>query len=214
MIDTQALFPQLHGGEIYDPGDEAMIQAQLECQQLLYQYNATRPDQGPLRRQLLEQMLAEAGENCWVEPPMHANWGGRHVHLGKHVYANFNLTLVDDTHITIGDYTMIGPNVVIATGGHTVLPSLRQEGYQYNAPVHIGKNCWLGAGVIVLPGVTIGDGTVVGAGSVVTHDLPAGVVAVGSPCRVLRPVNDHDRAYYWKDRPVPPEAWQTPTVID
>ena len=128
----------------------------------------------------------------------------RHVHFGKRVYANFNLTLVDDTHIYVGDYTMIAPNVILATAGHPLLGALRERNYQYNMPVRIGRNCWLGAGVIVLPGVTIGDNTVVGAGSVVTKDLPSNVLAVGTPCRVVRPIGDHDRAYYFKDRPIDP----------
>ena len=95
---------------------------------------------------------------------------------------------------------MFGPNVTVATAGHPILPRLRQEGYQYNAPVHIGKNCWLGAGVIIVPGITIGDNVVVGAGSVVTKDLPSNVVAVGNPCKILREVNEHDQEYYFKNR--------------
>ena len=133
------------------------------------------------------------------------NFGGRHVHLGKGVYANFNLTLVDDTHIYIDDYAMIGPNVTIATAGHPILPQLRQQGLQFNMPVHIGKNCWLGAGVIVLPGVSIGDNTVIGAGSIVTRDIPANVIAVGNPCRVMRSIGQHDREYYFRDRKIPSE---------
>ena len=147
-------------------------------------------------------MFAEIGEDCYIEPPFHANWGGKHVHFGKCVYANFNFTAVDDTHIYVGDYTMFGPNVILATAGHPILPELRQEAYQYNMPVHIGKNCWLGAGVIVLPGVTIGDNTVIGAGSVVTKDIPSNVVAVGNPCRVLREINEHDKEYYFKNRKI------------
>jgi len=99
---------------------------------------------------------------------------------------------------------MFGPNVVIATGGHPILPQLREQGYQYNMPVHIGKNCWLGAGVLVMPGVTIGDNTVIGAGSVVTKDIPANVVAVGNPCKVLREIGEHDREYYYKDLRIDP----------
>ncbi|MGM9624081.1 MAG: sugar O-acetyltransferase, partial [Eubacteriales bacterium] len=133
----------------------------------------------------------------------HANWAGRHVHLGKNVYANFNLTLVDDNDIYIGDNTMLGPNVVISAAGHPVHPELRSRGAQFNIPVRIGKNCWLGAGVIVLPGITIGDNTVVGAGSVVTKDLPANVVAVGNPCRILREIGEHDMEYYYKERKIP-----------
>ena len=97
---------------------------------------------------------------------------------------------------------MFGPNVVIASAGHPLLPQLREKGYQYNAPVHIGKNCWLGAGVIVVPGITIGNNAVVGAGSIVTKDIPSDCLAVGNPCRVLREINEHDREYYFKDKKI------------
>lgn len=160
----------------------------------------TRPTEGEKREALLREMLAEVGEGCYIEPPFHTNLGGAHVHFGKYVYANFNLTCVDDTHIYVGDCTMFGPNVTLATAGHPILPELREKGLQFNMPIRIGRNCWLGAGVIVLPGVTIGDNVVVGAGSVVTKDLPDNVVAVGTPCRVLREVNEHDREYYFKGR--------------
>lgn len=169
---------------------------------LLYDFNHTRPSESGKRDKLLKELFAEMGEGCYIEPPLHANWGGHHVHLGKNVYANFNLTLVDDTHIYIGDYTMIGPNVVIATGGHPLLPELREKGYQYNAPVHIGRNCWLGAGVIIVPGITVGDHAVIGAGSIVTKDIPSNVLAVGNPCRVLREINEHDKEYYFQDRKI------------
>lgn len=157
------------------------------------------------REALLKEMFAELGENCYIEPPLCSNWGGKHVHFGKGVYANFNLTLVDDTHIYVGDHTMIGPNVTLATAGHPILPALREEVYQFNLPVRIGRKCWLGAGVIVLPGVTIGDNTVVEAGSVVTRDLPCGVVAAGNPCRVLREIGERDRLYYWRDKRIAPQ---------
>lgn len=166
---------------------------------MLYDFNLTRPTEPEKRKDLMKKMFAELGDNCYIEPPLHANWGGKNVHLGKNVYANFSLTLVDDTHIYIGDYTMLAPNVTIATAGHPILPALREKGYQYNAPVHIGRCCWIGAGALIMPGVTIGDGSVIGAGSVVTKDIPAGVVAVGNPCRVMREINDHDRKYYFKD---------------
>lgn len=116
------------------------------------------------------------------------------------MYANFNLTLVDDGHIYIGDKTMIGPNVTIATAGHPILPSLREKAMQYNIDVHIGKNVWIGAGAVILPGITIGDNTVIGAGSIVTKDIPANVVAVGNPCRVMREIGKHDEEFYYKDR--------------
>ena len=197
-----ARFDYLHSEEIYFPGDEDLLKEQFAYIDKLYNYNATRPYEGEKRAQLLREMLAEVGENCYIEPPLHSNFGGHHVHLGRNVYANFNLTLVDDTHIYIGDCTMMGPNVTIATAGHPVLPELREKGYQYNVPVHIGRNCWLGAGMIVLPGVTIGDNTVIGAGSVVTRDIPANVVAVGSPCRVLREIGQKDWETYFRGRPI------------
>lgn len=196
---------KMHGGYLYYPNDEEIMREQFVWLEKLCDFNATRPSELEKRNQLLREMFAEIGENCYIEPPLHANWGGHHVHFGKGVYANFNLTLVDDTHIYVGDYTMFGPNVTVATAGHPILPELREQGYQYNAPVHIGKNCWIGAGAIIVPGVTIGDNVVIGAGSIVTRDIPSNVVAVGNPCKVLREVNDHDREYYFKDRRIPQE---------
>ncbi len=193
---------KLHTGELYLPGDEDIMREQLKCLDRLYDFNMTRPTELDKRQALMKEMFAEIGENCYIEPPFHSNFGGKHCHLGNNVYFNFGATMVDDTHIYIGDCTMLGPNVVLATAGHPILPELREQGYQYNAPIHIGKNCWLGAGVIVMPGVTIGDNTVVGAGSIVTKDLPSNVVAVGNPCRILREVNDHDREYYFKDKKI------------
>lgn len=193
---------KMHNGDLYLPNDPEIAEEQAKCLEKLYEFNQTRPSQQQLRAEMLKEMFAEIGENCYIEPPFHSNFGGRHCHWGDCIYANFNLTMVDDTHIYVGDNTMFGPNVVIATAGHPILPELRQKCYQYNAPVHIGKNCWLGAGVIVLPGITVGDNTVVGAGSVVTKDLPANVVAVGNPCRVLREINDRDREFYFKNRKI------------
>lgn len=192
----------LHSGELYLPDGEEIMAEQFKCLEKLYDFNATRPSEMSKRTAMLKDMFAEIGENCYIEPPLRSNWGGKHVHFGKNVYANFNLTLVDDTHIYVGDYTLIGPNVTIATAGHPVEPSLREKAYQYNAPVKIGKNCWLGAGAIIVPGVTIGDNTVIGAGSVVTKDIPSNVVAVGNPCKVLREIGEHDKKYYFKDRKI------------
>lgn len=190
---------KMHNRSLYDPAVKKIMDEQSTHLEKLYDFNATRPSEMEKRNRLLKEMFAEIGENCYIEPPLRANWGGHHVHFGKNVYANFNLTLVDDTHIYVGDYTMIGPNVVIATGGHPILPELRKKGYQFNAPIHIGENCWIGAGAIILPGITIGKNVVVGAGSVVTKDLPDNVVAVGNPCKILRKINEHDKEYYFKN---------------
>lgn len=196
---------KLHTTELYLPLDDSVMADQLLCMEKLYDYNMTRPLEDEKRSAMLKDMFAEIGEDCYIEPPLHSNWGGHHVHFGKNIYANYNLTLVDDTHIYVGDYTMFGPNVTIATAGHPILPELRQQGYQYNAPVHIGKNCWIGAGALIMPGITIGDNSVIGAGSVVTKDIPSNVVAVGNPCKVMREIGEKDRTYYFKDMKIDPE---------
>lgn len=195
-------FEKMHSMDLYLPNGGEIMNEQEQCLERQYDYNLTRPSESAKRETLLKEMFAEIGEGCYIEPPLHSNWGGHHTHFGKNIYANFNLTLVDDTHIYVGDYTMFGPNVTIATAGHPILPELRRQAYQYNAPVHIGKNCWIGAGVMIMPGVTIGDNTVIGAGSVVTKDIPADVVAVGNPCRVMRPIGEKDKEYYFKNRKI------------
>ena len=201
---------KMHSCGLYLPNDPALQKEQLECLDALFAFNQIPPSHLQERADMLRRMFAEIGEGCYVESPLRTNFGGRHVHFGKGVYANFNLTLVDDTHIYVGDHTMFGPNVTLATAGHPICPALREKGYQYNAPIRIGRNCWLGAGVIVLPGVTIGDNTVVGAGSVVTKDLPSNVVAVGNPCRVLRSIDEKDARVYFRDRQIPEDLRQAP----
>ncbi len=199
---------KMHSGEIYDPFDKDIMQEQTKRLEMLYDYNATRPSEGEKRQKMLKEMFADIGENCYIEPPFHANWAGKFIHFGNNVYSNFNLTCIDDTHIYVGDNTMMAANVILATATHPILPELRARGLQCNMPIHIGKNCWLGAGVIVLPGVTIGDNTVVGAGSIVNKDLPANVVAVGNPCKVLREIGERDKKYYFKNREISPEFFE------
>lgn len=199
---------KIHTGELYLPNDPEILSEQQQYLEKLYDFNLTRPSETEKRQEMLKEMFAEIGEGCYIEPPFHANFGGKNVHFGKGVYANFNLTLVDDTHIYVGDFTMFGPNVTVATAGHPILPELREQVYQYNFPVHIGRNCWIGAGAVIVPGVSIGDNTVIGAGSVVTKDIPSDVVAVGNPCRVLRPISGHDREFYFKDRKIDPDIFK------
>lgn len=196
---------KMHNREIYDPMNSEIMEEQLRCLDRLYDFNMTRPTEMDKRQAMLKEMFAEIGEGCYIEPPLHANWGGKHVHFGNNVYANFNLTLVDDTHIYVGDSTLFAPNVIVATGTHPIAAHLREKGYQFNASVTIGKNCWIGAGSVILPGVTIGDNTVIGAGSVVTKDIPANSVAYGNPCRVARAIGQGDLEYYFKDLKLPDE---------
>ena len=192
---------KMQNGELYLPSDETILKEQYAKLEILYDFNATRPSELEKREEILHRLFAEIGEGCYIEPPLHAN-SGCHTHFGNHVYANLNLTLVDDGDIFVGDNVMFGPNVTLATAGHPVEPERRRLGMQFNIPIHIGNNVWIGAGSIILPGVTIGDNTVIGAGSVVTKDIPAGVVAVGNPCRILREIGERDKLYYYKDRKI------------
>lgn len=198
-MDLNEIMSRMHAVKLYFCNDESLMVEQEKCLDRLYDFNHTRPTEQAKRQELLKEMFAEIGENCYIEPPLHANWGGKHVHFGRDVYANFNLTLVDDTHIYVGDGVLFGPNVTVTTGTHPIHPELRRQQAQYNVPIRIGNNVWIGANSVLLPGVTIGDNSVIGAGSVVSRDIPANVVAVGCPCRVLREIGERDRRCYYKD---------------
>jgi len=198
-MELQEIKERMYSKKLYYCNDEDLMIEQLNCLELLYDFNSTRPLEQNKRQELLKKMFAEIGENCYIEPPFHSNWGGKNVHFGNSVYANFNLTLVDDCDIFVGNNVMFAPNVTVATATHPINPVLRSKQAQYNLPVHIGNNVWIGTGAIILPGVSIGDNTVIGAGSVVTKDIPANVVAVGNPCKVLREINENDIKYYHKD---------------
>ena len=183
---------KMEQGLLYDPGDEEIVNEQFPLQDKLWDFNQLKPSQLKEKTAYMKEVFAECGENCYIELPFHANFGGAHVHFGSYVYANSNLTMVDDGHIYVGDRCLFGPNVIIATAGHPINPIKRAKNLQYNKDVHIGENVWLGAGVIVLPGVSIGKNTVVGAGSVVTKDIPENCVAVGNPCKVLRYIDENE----------------------
>ena len=135
-----AMKDKLHTGELYLPGDEEIMRDQLKRLDRLYDFNQTRPTELDKRQKLMKEMFAEIGEGCYIEPPFYSNMGGGHVHFGKNIYCNFGVTMVDDTHIYVGDCTMFGPHVTVATAGHPILPELREKLYQYNMPVHIGRN--------------------------------------------------------------------------
>lgn len=193
---------RMEAGLIYDPADESIFEEQIKCLEKLYDYNATRPSEQKKRAEMLRDMFGKIGKNCYIEPPFHANWGGKNVYFGDCVYANFNLTLVDDADIFVGDGVMFAPNVIVASASHPVESSLRKRALQFNLPVKIGNNVWIGAGAVILPGITVGDNSVIGAGSVVTKDIPPNCLAVGNPCKVLREIGEHDKIYYYKDRKI------------
>lgn len=193
---------RMEKGLIYDATVKEIMSEQVKYLDAVYRYNLTAPMELEKREELLKEMLGSVGEGCYIEPPFRANWGGKNVHFGNYVYANFNLTMVDDGNIYVGDNVMFGPNVTVATANHPIIPELRERGLQYNKDVHIGKNVWIGAGSVIVPGVSIGENTVIGAGSVVTKDIPANCVAYGSPCRVAREIGEHDREYFYKNEKI------------
>lgn len=198
-MELQEILERMSNKKLYYCNNEELMTEQIKCQEKLYDFNHTRPSEQSKRSLMLKEMFAEIGEKCYIEPPLHANWGGKNVHFGNNVYANYNLTIVDDTDVYVGDNVKFGPNVVLSAGTHPIHPILRSKQAQYNVSIFIGNNVWIGAGSIILPGVRIGDNTVIGAGSVVTKDIPANVVAVGSPCKILRNINDRDMEFYYKD---------------
>ena len=193
---------RMDAGLIYDPNDPAVTGDQFDYLDKLWAFNQLRPSQQAEKTRYMKEMFAECGEGCYIELPFHAKWGGRHPHFGDFVYANFNLTVVDDGEIYVGDRVMFGPNVTIATANHPIEPGLRSKALQYNKAVHIGENVWVGANTVIVPGVSIGKNSVIGAGSVVTKDIPENVVAVGNPCRVLRPIGERDRETFYKNEKI------------
>lgn len=198
-MKLEEIISRMHNHGLYNSDDSELADEQLRYLDMVYDYNHIKPSHLHEKEKLLKKMFAQIGEGCHIETPFYANWGGKHVSFGNHVYANFNLVLVDDTSIHVGDHVMFGPNVVLCTGTHPVSPDLREEQFQYNLPIRIGNNVWIGANSIVMPGVTIGAHSVIGAGSIVTKDIPENVVAFGNPCEVRRSISDRDKKYYHKD---------------
>lgn len=188
---------KMNKGELYTDMDEGLPEERGAGKERVYDFNLTRPSEEAKRLQLLRSIMGSLGESCWIEPPLRVAYG-THIHIGNHFYANFNLTVVDDATVTIGNNVMIAPNVTLATAGHPIDPDIRITGQQFSLPIVIEDNVWLGTGVIVNPGVTIGRNSVIGAGSVVTKSIPPDVVAAGVPCRVLRPITASDREAFLK----------------
>lgn len=195
-------YERMAEGLIYDPGDPEIMSMQVPFQDALWEFNQLKPSEYEKKTEYMKKVFAECGDNCYIELPFRANWGGHNVHFGSGIYANSNLTVVDDAHIYVGDKVMFGPNVTIATANHPIHAGLREKCLQYNKDVHIGENVWIGAGAVIVPGVHIGRNSIIGAGSIVTKDIPENVVAVGNPCRVVREIGEHDREYFYKNEKI------------
>lgn len=185
-------------GMLFTDMCEGLPEERIRGKELMYDFNATRPSEEEKRIALMSKMFGKIGKNSWIEPPIHFAYGSN-IYIGDNFYSNFNLTIVDDYTVTIGDNVLIAPNVTISVTGHPVHYELRKNGEMYSFPVTIGDYVWIGSNVVINPGVTIGENSVIGAGSVVTKDIPPNVVAAGVPCKVLREINDRDREYYFKE---------------
>lgn len=176
----------LRGEPYFSFGDE-LAGERLRAKEVLFEVNNLPPSAADQRHDLLRGLFGSVGERFYIEPPFRCDYG-YNIHWGEGSYANYNLVILDCNKVVIGDQVLIGPNVSIYTAGHPVDPVTRAQDIEFAKPVTIGNRVWLGGGAILNPGVTIGDNTVIGAGSVVTKDIPANVVAVGNPCRVLRQI--------------------------
>lgn len=177
-------------GMLYDANyDPQLIEERLECKELCRDYNELRPKDIAGRNALLRKILGAAGDGLLVEQPFYCDYG-YNIRVGKNFFANFNLVILDEAPVTFGDNVFVAPNCGFYTAGHPVDAPERNIGLEYARPITVGDDVWIGAGVSVLPGVTIGSNCVIGAGSVVTRDIPSNSIAVGNPCRVIKTIAD------------------------
>lgn len=190
MIDNSEIKKAMREGILYQDMEQGLPEERMAAKLLQHEYNMLIPNDMKRRSELMEAMFSNIGKNSWIESPIRFSYG-THIHIGDHFYSNFNLTLIDDAHITIGNNVLIGPNVVISTAGHPENTDIRHQGYQYSKDITIEDGVWIGAQVVVLPGVRIGKNSIIGAGSVVTKDIPENVVAYGVPCRVIRNLDNN-----------------------
>ncbi|EOF4704882.1 MAG: galactoside O-acetyltransferase [Klebsiella huaxiensis] len=196
---------RIKAGELFTDMCEGLPEERLRGKELMYEFNHTRPSEVEKRDKLIREMFGKVGKHVWVEPPVYFSYG-TNIYIGDNFYANFNFTIVDDYTVTIGDNVLIAPNVTISVTGHPVHHELRKAGEMFSFPVTIGNNVWIGSNVVINPGITIGDNSVIGAGSVVTKDIPPDVVAVGVPCKVIRSINERDKIFYYKNYAVESEG--------
>ena len=186
--------------------DEAVMEEQKVTRRLLREFNTTDPSDFQTLSQLLGKIIGGSHKNIMVMPPFYCDYGS-HIEVGENFFANYNCTILDVAPVKIGDNVLFGPNVSLYTAGHPIHPVSRNSAYEYGISITIGDNVWLGGNVVVTPGVHIGNNVVIGAGSVVTKDIPDNMVAAGNPCRVIREITEEDKKYYYKNRKFDEEAW-------
>ena len=186
--------------------DESVMEEQKACRRILQRLNTVDRSDFDEIGKIVNELLGKS-EGAFINPPFYCDYGS-HIEVGKNFFANYNCTIIDVAKVKIGDNCQMAPNVAIYTAGHPLHPVSRNSMYEYGISVTIGDNVWIGGNTVIMPGVHIGSNTVIGAGSVVTKDIPDWVVAVGNPCRVIRQITEEDKKYYYKDREFDPEAWE------
>ncbi len=185
-------------GKPYRAHDLELEEERYRARLLIHQYNQLAPGETTLQQKIIRGLVGTCGEQFVIEAPFRCDYG-YNIHLGENFYSNFNLVILDCAEVRIGNNVLIGPDVGIYTAGHPVHPELRNKEYEFAFPVKIGNSVWIGGHVVINPGVTIGDNVVIGSGSVVTKDIPSGVIAMGNPCRVMREITEEDQKYYYKN---------------
>ncbi len=178
---------------------DGLAEERLENKKKIYKYNHLEPGNSEEKDMLIKDILGKCGDYINIEPPFFCDYG-YNIEIGENFFANYNFTVLDVGKVRIGENVQIAPNVSIYTAGHPIHPESRNSGYEYGIDISIGDNCWIGGNTCIMPGVAIGKNVVIGAGSVVTKDIPDDVIAVGNPCKVVRKITEADRDYYYKDR--------------
>lgn len=182
-------------GKPYMPGDNELLQGRQNAKRLIWLFHQTNEDEPERRAALLRELFGRAGKNLWIEPTFHCDYG-YNIFIGENFYANYDCIILDVCSVAIGDNVFFGPRVCVFTAAHPIDATVRASGLEYGKPVAIGSDVWVGGNTVINPGVTIGGNVVIGSGSVVTKDIPGGVVAAGNPCKVLRPITEEDRSFW------------------
>lgn len=186
--------------------DESVMEEQKVCRRILQRLNTVDRSDFDEIGKIVKELLGKS-DGAFINPPFYCDYGS-HIEVGKNFFANYNCTIIDVAKVKIGDNCQMAPNVAIYTAGHPLHPVSRNSMYEYGISVTIGDNVWIGGNTVIMPGVHIGSNTVIGAGSIVTKDIPDWVVAVGNPCRVIKQITEDDKKYYYKNREFDPEAWE------
>ncbi|HLS96957.1 MAG TPA: sugar O-acetyltransferase [Sphingobacterium sp.] len=198
MYKTKTSKEKMVAGEIYKASGKELFEERQHAKEQLFLFNNLEPSKIKARKQLLKKLLGGTTSRFYIEPPFRCDYG-YNIYLGDNFYANYNLTILDCAPVRIGDNVMMGPNVSLFTAGHPIDAAMRAAGWEFAKPIVIGDNTWIGGQTVVNPGVQIGRNVVIGAGAVVTKDIPDNVVAAGNPCRVLREITERDRQFFYKN---------------